>query len=363
MHAATRSLALGLGFAALTLAGCASKKDPALFSDGSAGSGPGDGGASGQQNPDETQTCPAASGPCGSFELIPYEGDAAAMRAYGNFLYWRKQLQEGDTGELGVILRVHRDGGELEQLGLTTNPRGLAVGEAGMFFTSDEGVGTTPLEGGTMTMLDTAYGVWWDIAVDATRAYYTDYLDGSGAYAVPVEGGTSTKLATLNGCTEIAEQGDYVYFTDNGATGPDASGNIYRVLKTGGEPEVIYGPSTHRPEDLTADADALYWHEYPYVMRLLHDTSAPETIWTSVGDEEVRRVIPHSDSIYLLVYDRYRSPNNHIVRVDRADPTQVIDVVDFQDITSLVISGGSVFFSAMTTEYNGIFFADRCGCP
>jgi hypothetical protein len=363
MHAATRSLALGLGFAALTLAGCASKKDPALFSSGSAGSGSGSGGTTGQQNPDHAETCPAASGPCGSFELVPFEGDAAAMRAHGDFLYWRKQLQEGDTGELGVILRVHRDGGELEQLGLTTNPRGLAVGDAGMFFTSDEGVGTTPLEGGTLTMLDTNYGMWWDIAVDDARAYYTDYLDGSGAYSVPVEGGTNTKLATLNGCTEIAEEGDYVYLTDNGAAGPDESGNIYRVAKAGGEPEVIYGPSTHRPEDLTADADALYWHESPYVMRLFHDTNELETVWTSVGDEEVQRVIPHTDGIYLLVYDRYRSPNHHIVRLDRADPTQAVDVVDFPDITSLVVSGSNVYFSAITDEFNGIFFADRCGCP
>jgi len=346
MHAATRSLALGLGFAALTLVSCASKKDPDLFG-GTGGSGSGDGGAPSVPDPDGTEACPAASGPCGSFELVPYEGDAAAMRAHGNFIYWRKQMH----------------GGELEQLGLTTNPRGLAVGDAGMFFTSDEGVGTTPLEGGPMTMLDTAYGMWWDIAVDDTRAYYTDYLDGSGAYAVPVEGGANSKLATLNGCTEIVEQGDYVYFTDNGATGPDVSGNIYRIPKAGGEAEVIYGPSTHRPEDLTADGDALYWHENPNVMRLFHDTSDPQIVWTSVGDEEVRRVIPHPDGIYLLVYDRYRSPNNHIVRLDRDDPTQAIDVVDFQDITSLVVSGANVYFSAMTDEYNGIFFADRCGCP
>jgi len=88
-----------------------------------------------------------------------------------------------------------------------------------------------------------------------------------------------------------------------------------------------------------------------------------ETIWTSTGDQEVRRVIPHADSIYLLVHDRYRSPNNHIVRLDRDDPTQAIDVVDFQDITSLVVSGDWVYFSAIAGDYNGIFFAERCGCP
>ena len=362
MHAAMRSLALGLGFAALTLAGCSSKKDRALFG-GSAGSGSGDGGAPGQQIPDETEGCPAASGPCGSFELVAYQGDAAAMRAHEDFIYWRKQLQEGDAGELGVILRIHRDGGELEQLGITTNPRGLAIAEAGVFFTSDEGVGTTPHEGGTLTMLDTNYGMWWDIAVDDTRVYYTDYLDGSGVYAVPVDGGSSTKLATVNGCTEIVQQGDYVYFTDNGATGPDVSGNIYRVAKSGGDLEVVYGPSTHRPEDLTVDADALYWHEYPNVMRMFLDASEAQVIWSPEGEEEVSRVIPHTDSIYLLVYDRYRTPNHRILRLVRDDPSQTVDVVDFEDITSLVVSGDNVYFSALTDEFNGIYYADRCGCP
>lgn len=361
MHAATRSLALGLGILAMTLAGCSSEKDPALFG-GSGGTSPGSAGAPGDSTPDETGTCPAATEPCGSYDFVPYEGDAAAMRAFGDYIYWRKQLQEGDAGSLGVFLRVHRDGGELEQLGVITNPRGLAVGQPGMFFTSDEGVGTTPLEGGPMTMLDTAYGMWWDIAVDDTTAYFTDYLDASGAYSVPVGGGTITQLAVLNGCTEIAEQGDNVYFTDNGAAGPDASGNIYRLAKGGGDLEVIYGPSTHRPEDLTADAEALYWLENPYVMRLLHGETAPQTIWTSQGVEEVRRVLPYGSEIYLLVADRERSPNNYIVRLNRDDPTQTVTVVDFPDITSLTISGGNIYFSAMNDEYNGIYYSDRCGC-
>jgi len=119
-------------------------------------------------------------------------------------------------------------------------------------------------------------GTPWDIAVNSTHVYWTDY-DGSDLRRVPIGGGTQDQIVTnLTQPTGIAIDSTYVYWAEEGA------GRIARAKLAGGTVEVI-ATGQNSPAFVAVDSVHVYWTNYVAdgtVMRAPIDGGAAVTLAT-----------------------------------------------------------------------------------
>jgi hypothetical protein len=176
-----------------------------------------------------TPAPPATPGRCRAKGPSPVKigtivGDVFGFSSDATMLYYSSWSLYGRTGELG---QVRKDsGGQKGLLVLELEPRGLAVDDETIYFTSGIRLLTLPKKGGVMGSLSPKFSAQ-TIAVDATRVYGVpgDYGPYDRVAAIPKLGGDTMEIASakrvpsesaLKGYSSIAVDGSGIYVTDTG---------------------------------------------------------------------------------------------------------------------------------------------------
>lgn len=220
------------------------------------------------------------AGPYGVVET-PLDGGTLVTLATGTAdfvaldatnVYWTSA--SGTPGVFSDLLSMPLAGGAISTLsslqgeygvrGLAVLPLPLTSGAnaSHVSWNTDFGVQSVPVGGGAPSTLSTPttsgdYG----IAVDTTRAYWTDLGDGSetggSIHAAPLDGsGPPVALATgLNNPMAIAVDASNVYWTSNGG--------IYSVPVGGGTPTTIASGQAN-PGGIATDGVSVYWVNWGY---------------------------------------------------------------------------------------------------
>jgi len=184
-------------------------------------------------------------------------------------VYW---TSSSDTpGVLSALLSMPIGGGAVSTLStlqgeygvrqLAALPLPLTPGAnaSRISWNTDHGVQTLSVAGGAPSTLSSpAPSGDYGIAVDATRAYWTDIGDGSDTggsiHAAPLDGsGPSVALATgLNNPMDIAVDTRNVYWTSY------ATGSVVSVPLGGGTPTTI-AEGQANPRGIATDGVSVYW--------------------------------------------------------------------------------------------------------
>jgi hypothetical protein len=193
-------------------------------------------------------TAPPACAPDAA-PVVLVAGDAVecyGIAVDGTDVYW--------TGaETGLIQKVSKLGGAPVTLATTSNPRGLALDDAYVYWAADGGIARVPKAGGAPEMLGAATGFPWFIAVDDTSAYWTTYTGGD-LMRVPKDG-SAAPTALVSGeavAFGLALVGDRILYTD--------SDGVLSLPKAGGAATVLVTGS-QSPWSIAVDATTAYWTE------------------------------------------------------------------------------------------------------
>ena len=151
-------------------------------------------------------------------------GDVFGFASDATHLYYSAWSFYGRTGELG---QIRKDGGGSKGLMvLQLEPRGLAVDDETIYFTSGIRLLTLPKKGGVMGSLDPKFSAK-SIAVDGTRVFGVpgDYGPYDRVTAIPKLGGTTMVIAAAkrpessggpNGYNNVVVDATGVYVADSG---------------------------------------------------------------------------------------------------------------------------------------------------
>jgi hypothetical protein len=127
----------------------------------------------------------------------------------------------------------------------------------------DQALWRFPKAGGAGDELDTGLRTIWDLGVDGSDVYYTEFYTGS-VHRMPKAGGARTTIATRSGNATYLEVGvEHVYFTTVESSSQNAGpSSVNRVAKAGGghtELQVNPGGFAGVPHGLDLAGDWLYW--------------------------------------------------------------------------------------------------------
>ena len=219
-------------------------------------------------------------GRCQPFTVAEDQDVPSLLMIDGTHLYWTNQ------GGAGAVMRVEKDGGKAEVVGVTDHPPGgLAVdteavywsefGEPGTVWRLSKGeIGTATLP----TALADGQGQSIALALDGSNVYW---CTPATVRTVPKSGGKVTTLARDQGVPFwIVVEGSFVFWTNT------VSGQVMRVSMQdvdAGAAEIAGGQST--PVGLATDPANLYWANYegsagtPSILRLAKvNMQAPEVL-------------------------------------------------------------------------------------
>jgi hypothetical protein len=163
---------------------------------------------------------------------------------------------------------------------------GLGVDATRIFWTYDRGVRSVELTGGATSEMAGTTGRGNGLTLDQGWVYWTEdkdvYPSGGGIYRMPVTGGIAQELFDPNtSFANIVVQGDRVYATHYGRTGP-AAGYVGWIPKSGGAFTRI-ADNQEGPWGIAADSNAVYWvnHSGGQVMRWPIDGGPPQILASS----------------------------------------------------------------------------------
>jgi hypothetical protein len=170
-------------------------------------------------------------------------------------VYWTS-----DTG----VMTVPIAGGTTRMLAaLTALPGGIAVDASNVYWgertygpPSSGAVRKLALAGGTPVTLTSDASHWpYRLSVDASSVYFTNALPSSAVVKIPIAGGAATAIAMGRpGPYDIAIDSSYVYWLERN----DTIGAIVKAPLNGGSPvTVISMPDTIG--SLALDAGSLFW--------------------------------------------------------------------------------------------------------
>lgn len=221
-------------------------------------------------------------GRCQPFPVVEDQDVPSLLTIDGTHLYWTNQ------GGAGAVMRVLKDGGNPEVVGVTDHPPGgLAVDTDAVYWSEFGNPGTVwriaKADVGTATLptaLADGQGQSIALALDSSNVYW---CTPATVRTVPKVGGKVTTLARDQGVPFwIVVEGSFVFWTNT------VSGQVMRVSMQdvdAGATEIAGGQDT--PVGLTTDPANLYWANYegpvdggtPRIMRLAKvNMVAPEVL-------------------------------------------------------------------------------------
>jgi hypothetical protein len=208
---------------------------------------------------------PATPGRCrakgaGPVKIGTVVGDVFGFASDATALYYSAWSFYGRTGDLG---QVRKDGGGTKSLlALQLEPRGLAIDDDTIYFTSGIRLLTLPKKGGVMGSLAPKFSAQ-NIAVDGTRVYGVpgDYGPYDRVAAIPKLGGDTVEIASakraqsdgaLKGYSSIAVDASGIYVADTGGK------RVLRFpLKRGGP--TTLASATKPPYDVAIGQSKIYF--------------------------------------------------------------------------------------------------------
>ena len=186
------------------------------------------------------------------------------------------------------------------------------------------------------------------IAIDSTRAYWTDADSFSGrVMSAPLAGGAAAEVATAQTRPRgIALSESQVYWTDA------LAGLVQRAPKTGGDIEPL-GPWQHNPEYVAADDAGVVWTNRGSVsdgqiMRQPNDDGMPFELVS--GQHEPAEIASDGDRIFWL---NHHSPGAGPGSVRSVSVAGGEPAVLFEGLTNpkaLAIDGTTVFFAGVISR-------------
>lgn len=209
------------------------------------------------------------SQPLGVFR-VPLSGGQPSLLAASNVYVGplaadKNNVYVSDSQAFGAILSVPIEGGALLPLvSFVWIPVGLAVDEQAVYFgasdPSQETLHRFGLSDQQDTVLAKAGGSPYFIDIDETHVYWTTHAASGRVFRVPKTGGEPSQIAGIfDQPCGFALWGAHIYFTVAGLAA-DQSGFIARVPKAGGPVETLIS-GRHQPVCIAADDTALYWVE------------------------------------------------------------------------------------------------------
>jgi hypothetical protein len=211
-------------------------------------------------------------------------------------VYWTNSalIGSGASGSPagGQIMKVAIGGGTPVTLATKQDqPWGIAVDQANVYWTNNDGGNTLQLSlgGGTPITLGTGSGLPHGIALDATTVYWGPRGE---IIAAPIGGGSSANLATGGSANawNLVVTATEVYWVD-------PTGLVGSLPKGGGTP-VTLASGQSGPRALAIDATTLYWGNSGdgSIASMPIGGGTPTTLATGQGDPEAMAV--DSTSLY-----------------------------------------------------------------
>jgi len=136
-----------------------------------------------------------------------------------------------------------------------SSPRGIAVDDTNVYWSTYQQVESAPLAGVTLSKVSMAEEFPFALAADATTLYwYDEYMDA--VRSSPKTGGGASTLTSMptshdHGGRSIALDSASVYFNDR------VGNTVQKVGKTGGTPSII--SSASGPTGVVLDASYVYF--------------------------------------------------------------------------------------------------------
>jgi hypothetical protein len=137
------------------------------------------------------------------------QNDPVFLATDGAYLYWTNNAHNTSAGS---VMRSLLDGSMSIPLATGLSPGNIAVNSTRVYFATPSEVISVGVNGGAPAML--APGSPYDIALDSTHVYWTDYRDGT-VMGLPLGGGVAFTLASGEaGPNGIAVDSSAVYWTN-----------------------------------------------------------------------------------------------------------------------------------------------------
>lgn len=186
------------------------------------------------------------------------------LARYGDYVYWAGRNKIGRVRKDGLSKKIL-----VSDSTTPLSPRGLAVDDGHVYFTTGDAVKSVPRDGGTVTVLASGQATPSGLAVDDTHVYWTNQGSSTASDGVvrrrSKTSGTIQTIATGQAHPDrIAVSGDQVFWLNlgqdmGGATGW-VNGAVMRASKLGGSLKSL-SPATW-PTDLAVDDEHVYFTEY-----------------------------------------------------------------------------------------------------
>ena len=162
--------------------------------------------------------------------------------------------------------------------------------------------------GDTPTTIASAQGGPWDVAVDATSAYWTNNASGTVMKA-PLAGGAPTTLATgQDAPSSITIDSENVYWTTSGDGTEDTFGGVMKVPLGGGTPTTLAlgAPDLCAVRGIAVDRTYVYWGDCSLLMSIPLSGGTPTSL-ASVNAADNRARDRRNERLLGREHDRART--------------------------------------------------------
>jgi hypothetical protein len=295
-------------------------------------------------------------------QLGTITGDVFGFAVDATSLYYSSWELYGQRGDVGV---VRKDGEPTPKLtSLELEPRGLALDDAAVYYTSGIRLMSIPKAGGDPRTLEQVFSAQ-QIAASATDVFGVpgDYGPYDRVARIPKKGGETKELSTAkrpaskdrpNGFSRVLVDDSGVYVTDSG------NGRVLRFSPDGGKPKILAN-GQDKAFDLVIVGSDLYFDLARKGELLVVPKAGGTPKKLGSGLAENARIAADDRAVYTTLAGKNDGDANALVRFvpSSGEVAKVADVASTTPVSQIALDGDCVYWVIRESSSKSVVYALR----